>query len=216
MATGCTERDSGGLTLVELLVLIALVAVLAGLLFPALSHRSSHRRSQCVNNLKDIGLAFRIFAVDHEDRFPMAVSTDEGGSLEYVKDGSVFRHFLALSNELSAPGMVVCPQDKKRKPAADFSQFRDSRISYFLDVDATPDRLLMPLSGDRNLSIHGRPIPPGLVGLTTNSAVGWTSEMHNRTGFVLLCDGSVQGCVDSTLAKLLASSGCATNRFAIP
>jgi hypothetical protein len=38
----------------------------------------------CANNLKQIGLSFRQFATDQQDRFPMSLSTNEGGASEYV------------------------------------------------------------------------------------------------------------------------------------
>lgn len=55
-------------TLVELLVVIALLAILAGLLSPALKKaRDSARGIQCINNLRQIGAAFMQYANDHDD-----------------------------------------------------------------------------------------------------------------------------------------------------
>src|SRR2546423_13005970 len=62
------ERSRSGFTLIELLVVIAIIAILAAILFPVFAQaRATARKAACASNLKQIGLAFMMYAQDYDE-----------------------------------------------------------------------------------------------------------------------------------------------------
>jgi prepilin-type N-terminal cleavage/methylation domain-containing protein/prepilin-type processing-associated H-X9-DG protein len=203
-------------TLKELLAVVAVVAVLMALLIPFLTKsKADAERIHCNNYLKQIGIASRLFAGDHGERYSPQVSTNQGGSKEFVTSSSAFEHFKCMSNELSTPYILACPNDTRR-PVTNFLKLSNSNVSYFMSVDANELLPQMFLAGDRNLIVDHKPAGPGLVSLTDTNTLTWADTIHYGRGNIGLADGSVRILAQSNLIDILKYTGTNLNRLAVP
>ncbi len=72
-------KCSTGFTLIELLVVIAIIGLIASLLLPALSRaKASVHRTNCLNNLHQLGFGVLMYATDHGDTFPATTNVSSG------------------------------------------------------------------------------------------------------------------------------------------
>jgi len=78
------RHERRGFTLIELLVVIAIIAILAAILFPVFARaRENARKSSCASNLKQIGIAWQMYAQDYDETIMRVSSQDDGGPLRY-------------------------------------------------------------------------------------------------------------------------------------
>jgi len=250
------QQTKKAFTLIELLVVIAIIAILAAMLLPALAAaKKKAQKINCVNNLKQVGLAFRIWSGDNGDKYPQAIGFQQGGAYVNVPHGitpatslNPAQVFMVMSNELSTPKVVYCPSDSYHtQPASTFSYTNliistaptatvaagvptaNGAASYFVNGDGSDVDPQLILGGDENIGSTGAtasaPSTVAFIGTagsasltgqaqTLSSTAGaagtfwsWTqNENHQKTGNILLGDGSVQSVTVSGLHTAMQNS----------
>jgi prepilin-type N-terminal cleavage/methylation domain-containing protein/prepilin-type processing-associated H-X9-DG protein len=209
-----------GLTLVEVVVVIVIVGFLALLLLPAGTPQTARIRLACRANLIQVRACELMWARDHLDRFPSQVSTNQGGTLEYLATGRLDLHYQALQLYLPSVKVVCCPADT-RIATTNYASLKNENISYFASLDASPSNASFFMAGDRNLMINGAAGHPGTAALTATSSAGWSKEMHNsktgkKVGNIAFSDGHVESVSEDKLPALNAKLGVSTNRLVFP
>lgn len=122
-----TSRNKpAAFTLVEILVIVSILIFFASVVLPMLGtprHRGSPR-IKCMNNQKQIGTAFRVFASDNDDKYPLQATNNP---YIYPPDGTgsapgavaspaaqAWQVYQAMWNELQTPKILLCPSDRTR------------------------------------------------------------------------------------------------------
>lgn len=134
---GRVNRRIRGFTLVELLVVIAIVAILAGLILGVIGKvKSSGRATQCLNNLKQWGVATRLYAEDNDDLLPRdgapnGTSTVSGWYVDLPKKMGIQPYYELewRTNANIDPGKSVwiCPSNEQRSNGANLFHYSLNR-----------------------------------------------------------------------------------------
>jgi prepilin-type processing-associated H-X9-DG protein len=224
-----SKQPRRAMTLFEVLIVVAVLMLLLALLLPNMA-RPNYRaqRNNCVNNLKQVGLAFRIWAGDNNEHFPMTVPITNYGTMELVSSGSAFPHFQVMSNEINNPRILFCPEESNRtRTRADTFDLTttlagqvpftgNSNVSYFVGVDAQDSLPQTLLAGDDHFTVNGTAVKPGLLNLFATNSVHWIKPRHQEHGNIAFADGSVQSFDDRQFSQAIALTGLTTNRLAMP
>jgi len=188
-------KFSKGFTLIELLVVIAIIGILAGILLPVLSRaRESARKTQCMSNVKQIGMGLIMYANENSETFPSSTASNPSmASLNmlydtYISDNKVFN----------------CPSDTSVTAATNAGMsvytsggsqaFTQTQSSYGYDRSHTQ-------ADDADVALLADRPPAGTPDSTTSSA------NHNGRGQnIVYVDGHVEF-VNSPLAGWYSSDG---------
>ena len=169
MSTSSSSRSARGFTLIELLVVIAIIAILAAILFPVFQKvRENARRTACLSNLKQIGLAVTQYYQDFDEKTPPGCNSYGGAEgwagqiYTYVKSTDVFY----------CPDDGVTPRHNGAIPFNVSSYGYNSQISI-----ASPD------AAANNVSVNSRPDSVTLSAYNSPAKTVLLFEVQNSTGY---------------------------------
>jgi len=201
----------------ELTVVLGTLALLSAVAMPLLANnRSRSEQIVCLNNLRQVGHGFQLWASEHDDKNPWWVPIGDGGSYWAAGDpvpswGLALRvnawfQFAWVSNQLRTPKILVCPSDvgvgARRVVANDFSNFpaggflnpayKNNALSYLLGLHSRYDDPRSVLCADRNVRFDQ-------IGVGCSSGLASTLGLTYPSQGILRWTNSIHGLAGNVL-----------------
>jgi len=177
-------------TLIELLVVIAILAIIAALVFPVFSNaREAGRKTRCLSNLRQIGLAIQMYLSDYDETFPMNRFPDAQHPLSHewgALQGSSYNWKRALLPYLKSVQVLECPSNSYRWS----SEFIENLGGEAGDESNWAWQLKLPISYAYNGSFFHEGIPIRVLGERYQRA-RYMAEIPEPSWLILLTETRV-------------------------